>query len=96
MELGTTDIERARKIWLLGHSYPEAWVHVLNEPLDPRHPTRHNIWTPVLDRLQERVSQMLLQNRQKRVLLTGIGRDNPSQNALDNCGQTSLTSGHLF
>jgi hypothetical protein len=55
MELGTTDIERARKIWLLGHSYPEAWVHVLNEPLDPRHPTRHNIWTPVLDRLQERV-----------------------------------------
>src|SRR5665213_2839969 len=44
-----------RKVWLLGHSYPRRWVNNLDEPLDPRHPTRHSIWTPVLDRLQERV-----------------------------------------
>jgi len=25
------------------------------EPLDPRHPTRHTIWTPILDHIQDRV-----------------------------------------
>jgi hypothetical protein len=53
--IGTTEAQMQRKIWLLGHSYPKNWVHMLNEPLDPRHPTRHSIWTPVLDRLQEQV-----------------------------------------
>jgi hypothetical protein len=35
-------------IWLLGDSNPKGWQSVLETPLDPRHPARHNIWTPVL------------------------------------------------
>ena len=39
-------------IWLIGDSPPEAWADMLDTPLDPRHPARHNIWTPVLDIMQ--------------------------------------------
>lgn len=42
-------------IWLVGDSNPESWANVLNYPLDPRHPARHNIWTPILDGIQEQV-----------------------------------------
>ena len=42
-------------IWLIGDSNPESWANVLNYPLDPRHPARHNIWTPILDGIQEQV-----------------------------------------
>ncbi len=40
-------------IWLLGDSPPSRWKDRLTEPLDPKHPARHNIWTPVIDRIQE-------------------------------------------
>jgi hypothetical protein len=46
---------RSTPIWLIGHSYPLNWVDQLDGPLDPRHPTRHSIWTPVLDQLQQYV-----------------------------------------
>lgn len=42
-------------IWLIGDSPPEAWVDKLDTPLDSRHPARHNIWTSVLDPLQDRL-----------------------------------------
>ena len=42
-------------IWLLGDSNPGNWQDVLVTPLDPRHPARHNIWTPVLDVIQDSV-----------------------------------------
>jgi hypothetical protein len=42
-------------IWLIGDSPPEAWADKLDTPLDPRHPARHNIWTAVLDSLQDRL-----------------------------------------
>ena len=42
-------------IWLLGDSNPVNWQDSLAHPLDPRHPARHNIWTAVLDPLQDRV-----------------------------------------
>ncbi|MBK8048508.1 MAG: hypothetical protein IPK16_16155 [Anaerolineales bacterium] len=42
-------------IWLLGDSNPSNWQDVLVTPLDPRHPARHSIWTPVLDVMQDRV-----------------------------------------
>jgi len=42
------------RIWLIGDSPPKCH-EVLDVPLDSRHPARHNIWTPVLDRIQERV-----------------------------------------
>jgi hypothetical protein len=43
------------EIWLLGDSNPKNWASVLKAPLDPRHPARHNIWTPVLDVVQDTV-----------------------------------------
>lgn len=42
-------------IWLLGDSDPERWSNLLEEPLDSRHPTRHNIWTSVVDVIQDEV-----------------------------------------
>jgi hypothetical protein len=45
-------------LWLLGDSNPLQWQAVLQAPLDPRHPIRHNIWTAVLDEIQERVYQV--------------------------------------
>ena len=42
-------------IWLLGDSNPTQWVNSLNTPLDPRHPIRHNIWTAVIEVIQEAV-----------------------------------------
>ena len=50
-EVGNKDFA----IWLLGDSNPAKWEKVLETPLDPRHPTRHNIWTPVLDVIQDKV-----------------------------------------
>lgn len=40
-------------IWLIGDSPPAAWVNKLDTPLDPRHPARHNIWTSVVDPMQD-------------------------------------------
>ncbi len=42
-------------LWLLGDSNPKNWEHYLRSPFDPRHPTRHNIWTSILDEIQDRV-----------------------------------------
>ena len=42
-------------IWLIGDSSPLRWRDLLDVPLDPRHPARHNIWTPILEEVQERV-----------------------------------------
>jgi len=42
-------------LWLLGDSNPKNWENDLTSPLDPRHPIRHNIWTSVLDVIQDRV-----------------------------------------
>jgi len=46
---------RAFPLWLLGDSNPEHWHQRLTSPLDPRHPIRHNIWTSVLDVIQDKV-----------------------------------------
>lgn len=42
-------------IWLIGDSPPEKWVDELDTPLDPRHSARHNIWTAVVDPVQDRL-----------------------------------------
>ena len=34
-------------IWLLADSPPLIHAHKLDDPLDSRFPTRHNIWTPI-------------------------------------------------
>ena len=46
---------KAFPIWLLGDSNPERWEKRLTSPFDPRHPIRHNIWTSVLDVIQDTV-----------------------------------------
>jgi hypothetical protein len=50
-EVGNRDFE----IWLLGDSNPKNWQDALEFPLDLRHPIRHNIWTSVLDVIQDKV-----------------------------------------
>jgi len=40
-------------VWLVADSEPKKWHEMLLTPLDPRHPARHNIWTSVLEYLQE-------------------------------------------
>jgi hypothetical protein len=42
-------------LWLIGDSNPKNWHEQLSFPLDSRHPARHNIWTPILDIMQDRV-----------------------------------------
>ena len=42
-------------IWLIGDSNPAKWEQELDDPLDSRHPARHNIWTPILERIQSRL-----------------------------------------
>jgi hypothetical protein len=49
VEVGNRDL----RLWLIGDSNPAQWETRLLTPLDPRHPTRHNIWTPVLDEMQD-------------------------------------------
>jgi hypothetical protein len=50
-EIGSPDFP----IWLLGDSNPKNWAEILSTPFDPRHPVRHNIWTSILDVVQEDV-----------------------------------------
>ena len=42
-------------IWLLGDYYSAKWRQELNALLDPRHPSRHDIWTPILNEIQNAV-----------------------------------------
>ena len=47
--------DRTFPIWLLGDSNPINWHEKLRYPLDSLHPARHNIWTPILDEIQDKV-----------------------------------------
>ena len=42
-------------IWLIGDSSPSHWEGDLADPLDSRHPARHNIWTPILEGIQSQL-----------------------------------------
>lgn len=50
-EVGNQDFP----LWLIGDSNPAQWQSYLKTPLDPRHPVRHNIWTALLDVMQDKV-----------------------------------------
>ena len=50
-EVGNRDFP----IWLVGDSNPVQWPFFLRTLLDPRHSTRHNIWTAILDVIQDSV-----------------------------------------
>lgn len=47
--------DRDFPIWLIGDSNPAQWQDKLKTPLDPRHPILHNIWTSVVDVVQDSV-----------------------------------------
>ena len=40
-------------IWVIGDSPPRNFADRLEYPLDKKHPARHNIWTSVVDEIQE-------------------------------------------
>lgn len=40
-------------IWVIGDSPPRNFADRLKYPLDKKHPARHNIWTSVVDEIQE-------------------------------------------
>ena len=42
-------------IWLIGDSDPEKWADKLDDVFDDRHPTFHNIWTPIIYRIQKKL-----------------------------------------
>lgn len=48
------------KIWLIGDSNPEC-EDKIDVPLDKKHPVRHNIWTSVLDEMQDYIYRETLQ-----------------------------------
>lgn len=50
-EIGSKDFP----IWLIGDSEPQNWKTLLATPLDPRHPIRHNIWTSIMDVVQDKL-----------------------------------------
>lgn len=67
------------QIWLLGDSNPKNWQEILVTPLDPRHPARHSIWTPVLDVIQDSV----FRNARKRVDTSSVYIRNAIENPFD-------------
>lgn len=73
-------------IWLLGDSNPSHWQDVLIAPLDSRHPARHNIWTPVLDVIQDKVFRKC----RSRVDVSTIYIRNAIQNPKDKPAGTIL------
>jgi hypothetical protein len=47
--------EISSSIWLIGDSAPLKWIHNLKNPFDQKHPTVHNIWTPIIYRIQKNI-----------------------------------------
>ena len=43
------------KIWLIGDSEPKNCADKIDVPFDLRHPTVHNIFTPILEQIQDEV-----------------------------------------
>jgi hypothetical protein len=42
------------KVWLIGDSAPEQWEDNLLHPFDEKHPIIHNIWTPIIYKIQKK------------------------------------------
>lgn len=72
------------EVWLLGDSNPRNWQSVLSTPLDPRHPARHNIWTPVLDVIQDAVFRKCRQRVDTSSLYIRNAIENPNEKPRSN------------
>lgn len=70
--------ERNFPLWLLGDSEPDRWRQHLEAPFDPRHPIRHNIWTSVLDVVQEKVFRHLRQRVDARKMFVRNAVQDPA------------------
>jgi len=71
-------------IWLLGDSNPKNWQDVLLSPLDSRHPARHNIWTSVLDVIQDKVFRACRRRVDTSSLYIRNAIENPRDKPLGN------------
>lgn len=47
--------KKESKIWLIGDSEPKNFKEKLENPLDYKHPAIHNIFTPILNQIQDEV-----------------------------------------
>ena len=73
-------------IWLVADSEPKNWQRHLDSPLDPRHPARHSIWTPVLDYMQD----YLYRNGKRRFNTENLYVRNAVKNPSDRPKPTDL------
>jgi len=71
--------DRTFPIWLLGDSNPRNWADKLDTPFDARHPARHNVWTSIVDVIQDRVYR----DAKKRVDTTRLYIRNAIESATD-------------
>ena len=79
-------------IWLIGDSSPVKWEAHLDEPLDSRHPARHNIWTPILEGIQSH----LFSWKRKRLQTDALYTRNAVHHAYEKPGYRAVEwSSHL-
>jgi len=64
-------------LWLLGDSDPDRWRKHLAYPFDSRHPIRHNVWTSVIDVVQDKVYRALMRRVDARRLFVRNAVQNP-------------------
>ncbi|MGH7597218.1 MAG: hypothetical protein ACREOI_12755 [bacterium] len=75
-------------IWLLGDSNPKQWENALEVPFDPRHPIRHNIWTSVLEVIQDK----MFRECRQRVDMSNLY----IRNAIENAGHKPVGNSPLW
>ncbi|MDR2481147.1 MAG: hypothetical protein LBD07_02505 [Spirochaetaceae bacterium] len=67
-------------IWLIGDSAPSHWIDVLEHPFDQRHPAVHNIWTPIIYRIQRYIykkKSVIIDDEENRFFIkNAVSQDN--------------------
>lgn len=76
-------------LWLIGDSNPKNWQDDLNSPLDPRHPARHNIWTSVVDVIQDDLFRKSKIRLETRTLYIRNAVENPQDRPSDSATKWS-------
>jgi len=72
------------KIWLLGDSEPENWQKILKTPFDSRHPIRHNIWTSIIDLIQDNLFRNCIKRIDTNQIFIRNAVDNPNKKPENN------------
>lgn len=84
MKIETGD--KSFPILLIGDSNPARWEEILTVPFDLRHPVVHNIWTSILDSVQD----TLYRKKKLRLNTRKIYIRNAVQSSLDKPEDTAL------